>query len=324
MDSRTYCARPNSIERQLHLHHHPRIVAMCVSDAKDVQPKSSSWLDIPSVEQRQAWIDKLNERVVQITEVQKKNATDLAPEFVYSQQPMTLLTSGYPIYQLRSAYAVYFYTLFALSLLAYGVLQLPPALTVLCCVSMLIGYDLYSGILHVVFDHPSNIAIPVLGQPCLEFQWHHSIPDDIVRKSFLDVCGDLNVVILLVSLINIAILPLDNPISYVMGGSKLLLAYFGQYSHKSAHSVGKQLGSTAKWLQRSGVMISTKDHMMHHQPPYSIDFCLIGICNPVIDFLRTVTHSNAIWLTVFFIWSVTDLYLFTHGLTRLATFLHWM
>lgn len=34
-----------------------------------------------------------------------------------------------------------------------------------------------SGVLHVVLDHPGNIALPFFGQACLEFQWHHHVPD---------------------------------------------------------------------------------------------------------------------------------------------------
>ena len=56
-------------------------------------------------------------------------------------------------------------------------------------------YDLYSGILHVVLDEPANISLPFIGQPCLEFQWHHFIPSDIAREHFLDVAGDLNIAV---------------------------------------------------------------------------------------------------------------------------------
>merc|ERR1712161_128883 len=130
-------------------------------------------------------------------------------------------------------------------------------------------------------DHPSNIALPILGQPCLEFQWHHAIPDDLVRKSFIDVCGDLNVVVLIVIGINLCLLDLEKPsgVAFVIGGMKLFMAV---------------------WLQKYGFMISPKEHMAHHKPPHDLDFCLIGLCNPIIDLLRKITTNNMIWLIVFF------------------------
>lgn len=287
---------------------------------------------------REILIDKLNERVTKITQKEMEKhaqqqqqqqqqkataATTLAPEFVYAQTPMTTLRAGFPIYQLRSQYLVFGYTLFFVTTILYlTTFVVHPMVSTICLLTMFIGYDLYSGVLHVVFDHPSNIAIPILGQPCLEFQWHHSIPDDIVRKSFIDVCGDLNVVILIVMLINLYLLPITtNPIALLLGAMKLGMAYFGQFSHRSAHSVGKSLPRISKLLQQYHIMISQKDHMDHHTPPYSIDYCLIGVCNPIIDALRKVTTSNTIWLTVFLLWSVFDLYVMNLFVTHVVTYL---
>jgi hypothetical protein len=43
-------------------------------------------------------------------------------------------------------------------------------------VFMYLWVDMYGGILHVVLDTPEFIPLPVLGEPCLEFQWHHLLP----------------------------------------------------------------------------------------------------------------------------------------------------
>ena len=260
---------------------------------------------------RQEKIDLLNERVVKITEKEvresKASGRKLAPEFVHAQQKMTTLTAGAPVYQLRSAVMVYTYAISTALLIIKGATMLHPMTTLLCLITMFIGYDFYSGVLHVVLDHPDNIALPILGQPCLEFQWHHAIPDDIVRKDFVDVCGDLNVVVLILAAINLYLLDLNSGVAMVIGGLKLWMAYFGQFSHKSAHAFGKERSQVAGWLQSCGFMISPKDHMAHHKPPHDIDFCLIGLCNPIIDALRVATTNNVAWLTLFFVWSVFDL-----------------
>eukprot|EP00977_Amphora_coffeiformis_P018789 scaffold6722_cov173-Amphora_coffeaeformis.AAC.8 len=260
---------------------------------------------------RQEKIDLLNERVVKITakEVQKAKQAGrkLAPEFVYAQQKMTTLTAGSPVYQLRSSVLVYAYAIGTALLILKGATMLHPLTTALCVLTMFLGYDFYSGVLHVVLDHPDNIALPILGQPCLEFQWHHAIPDDLVRKDFVDVCGDLNVVVMILAAINLYLLDLNSGVAMVIGGLKLWMAYFGQFSHKSAHAFGPARGGFATWLQKYGFMISCKDHMSHHKPPYDVDFCLIGFCNPAIDALRSLTTNNAAWLSLFFVWSILDL-----------------
>lgn len=166
----------------------------------------------------------------------------------------------------------------------------------------------FVGVLHVVLDHPGNIPLPVLGQPCLEFQWHHRIPDDIVRKDFVDVVGDLNVVCGILCGIHYAYSANmgTDAVAMQLTGLKLWMAYFGQFSHRSAHTASK-LHPIPKALQQCGVMISVKDHKSHHTPPHDTDFCLIGVMNPIVALARRITTSNALWLTVFFAMSIFDI-----------------
>jgi hypothetical protein len=305
---------------------------MCLVDKTAVELKASEKVSsevkpIATATPRELKIIKLNERVTSITnakiaESEKKNE-ELALEFVHSQQAMTALTAGLPVYVTRSAPLVYFYLALGIVLFVMGASQLNLFVSLVCIGTMFLGYDIYSGILHVVLDHPSNIALPVLGQACFEFQWHHSIPDDLVRKDFVDVCGDLNVVIGIISAINLFLLRdfvFTSSVAHVLCGSKIFMAYFGQFSHRSAHSVGTRLSAPAKWLQNMGFMISTKDHMDHHKPPYEEDYCLIGVCNPIIDAMRKVTHSNTAWLSIFLVWSIFDLYAYIHLIEMAVTY----
>ena len=263
---------------------------------------------------RAAKIAKLNERVRTITAKKVASAGkdgELEPEFIAAQRPATLLRAGAPVYQQRSATLVALYTIIGVGLVIFGASQLHPLVALASIATVYIGYDLYSGFVHVVLDHPDNIRLPLLGQPCLEFQWHRAIPDDLVRKDFCDVCGDLNVVIGLLMLLNVALLDLHSPIALTMGGTKILMAYVGQFSHMSAHTIGHGSGSftrqLARVLQDTGLMISTKAHWEHHQAPYDKDFCLIGLCNPIIDALRRITVNNTAWIVGFVLFSLFDL-----------------
>jgi len=268
-------------------------------------------------EERQRQVDALNVRVQKLTKVAianaEKSGKPLDPEYVFAQQPMTTLVAGTPVYQVRSAELVYLYCLGATVLIVCGMSRISFLATAMSMMIMFLGYDLYSGVLHVVLDHPDNISLPILGQPCLEFQWHHAIPDDLVRKDFADVCGDLNVVILIMTIINCYLLDVTNPsgVSMVIGGMKLYMAYFGQYSHRSAHSFARN-APVAEWLQKKGIMISPKDHLSHHKAPHDTDFCLIGLCNPIIMAMRDVTINNAVWLSMFLVWSVIDMVVYVN------------
>lgn len=287
-----------------------------------------SIMGLPSViigtcEKRIATADKLNLIVEKKTkaavEESKKTGGPLSPEFVAGSRPKSVLWAGVPIYEVRTGYLPFVYMAIASGMIAYGTSHTSLATTLLCGIAMFVLYDFYSGILHVVLDCPANIALPVIGQPCLEFQWHHSIPDDIVRKPFVDVVGDLNVVCFILMVIHITFSSkmCTDPVALTLTGFKLFMAYFGQFSHRSAHDVNGK-NPVVKALQKAGLMISTRNHQSHHKPPHDKDFCLIGVCNPIFNVARTAIPNDRVWLVLFTLWTFFDVKLATMTLTSVA------
>ena len=71
----------------------------------------------------------------------------------------------------------------------------------------------------------------MIGQACLEFQWHHHVPSDIVVKGLFESCADLN----LVGGCSLAIQYCwgssfgADKLALAACGFKLLTAYFGQF-----------------------------------------------------------------------------------------------
>jgi hypothetical protein len=65
-------------------------------------------------------------------------------------------------------------------------------------------------------------------------------------------------------------------------------------------------------------MISTKEHSLHHTPPYELDFCLVGVCNPIIDAMRKVTTHPTVWLSLLVVWSIVDVKLLAHALAAIV------
>jgi len=89
------------------------------------------------------------------------------------------------VYQERSTLAVYFY--FGVIAYCFSAMLYSPAYLFLCLLIMMIHVDLYGAVLHVVLDHAPFCALPIIDAGCLEFQWHHAIPRDIVSKPFVQV-----------------------------------------------------------------------------------------------------------------------------------------
>lgn len=264
---------------------------------------------------RQHAIRSLNEEVERKTlaavEKAKESGKELSEIYRRALIPMSPggVWAGKPIYVSRNDY--YSIALFCIStfmVLKYA-LVVDILHTIICILVSYFWYDLYSGILHVVLDEPKNISLPFIGQPCLEFQWHHFIPSDIAREHFLDVAGDLNIAVSIMATLHIVWSSswISRPYCTMFAGLKLLMAWFGQYSHRSAHSPRpKTLSPITKFLQRAGLMISNKAHKAHHKPPHDEDFCLLGVMEPVIEFMRHYIKNRYVWLGIFLFVSAYD------------------
>ena len=312
------CVPPSSSARD---HDATRAATTKLSGNMITKSETKSRKEIPTQklsrrENRKRQIDALNVRVEKLTKVAIANAETsgkpLEAEYIYAQQPMTALWAGTPVYQMRSAFMVYLFTIGTGILIAYGVSQISYFATALSVTIIFFGYDVYSGVLHVVFDHPDNISLPIFGQACLEFQWHHAIPDDLVRRDFVDVCGDLNAVAFILAIINCYLLDISNPspVAMVIGGMKLWMAYLGQFSHRSAHTAATSRSPVVNWLQHFGFLNSPKEHLLHHKPPHDNGFCLIGVCNPIIEAMRAVTTNIFLWMVLFLVWSIFDVVIY--------------
>lgn len=181
-------------------------------------------------------------------------------------------------------------------------ISLSPSYYALCLSAVLLYFesDLYSGILHIVLDNPMNLGRSnyvleaIMFQGCLEFQWHHEIPRDIVHKGLLSSCADLNVVVtanmIAVALVhglpsttmttnidddNTATATTHKQLLWSIMGLKLLYGYFGQYNHLMAHTSTKDRPALVKLLQQYHIMLDDKKHNGHHRT-YDENFCLLG------------------------------------------------
>lgn len=188
-------------------------------------------------------------------------------------------------------------------------------------------YDIYSGVLHIVHDNPIMMTMPVIGEPTLEFQWHHHIPQDLTSKSFLEVCGDLNVVTPLIKVLYFAPYPFfgfRNPMALILISWKLFFAFFGQLCHAMSHTPPHRRPKWVTKLQSAGVMVSPKEHWGHHKS-YDDNYCIgSGIWNraltPFLNFTNWVHKaigsnddiSAYCWLAGFLAMSVFDVPLTNH------------
>jgi hypothetical protein len=195
-----------------------------------------------------------------------------------------------------------------------------PANIILSAVFMFFWYDFFSGLIHIVLDNPEFIKFPLIGTPCLEFQWHHHIPLDLSSKDFLETCGDLNTVSCCLGAIYFGVLDLSS-IGCCMACFKMLFAYFGQFCHCMAHTPANRRPAWVEVLQNNGVMVSPLEHGVHHKT-YDDNFCIgSGICNPLITWCtKNMPANKYFWLISFLLCASLDVLAINYVLCRYFDF----
>ena len=126
-------------------------------------------------------IDRLNrmvdEKVKSFVEDSKKTGKEISPEVdaVYNGKCV--------VYKNRNTFIPIIFSTVSISIL---LIHYNSPWTILTAgLFSFFWYDFFSGILHVVLDNPQFIKVPILSEPCLEFQWHHHIPFVNIPNSYI-------------------------------------------------------------------------------------------------------------------------------------------
>jgi ubiquitin-conjugating enzyme E2 variant len=137
--------------------------------------------------------------------------------------------------------------------------------------SVAIG-DLGTGVFHWSVDNYGGLGTPVVGTICHAFQGHHVSPWTITFRSLANnlykvAYGCATPLLLL------TVLPGIGP--YVRLFSALFINWWlvSQELHKLSHL--KKTPPLVKKAMDAGLILSKKDHGMHHTPPFSTHYCIL-------------------------------------------------
>lgn len=233
---------------------------------------------------------------------------------------MEAVRQGAQVYHHRHRWLVVVYALMSL----FSLYQAPSV--VLGAVSLAIMWvvvDVYGAVLHVVLDEPAFINAPIIkdliGPAALEFQWHHTIPRDIVSKSFLEVCGDLNLTVALHLVWHVMIWGFNSPLANAMAGAKIMMAYLGQWAHRMAHTPDSARPAWATTAQSLGLLVTPALHRVHHSGNHDEAFPILsGFTSPFVAWLLKVMPDRRMWLLLFGVMSFGDIYVCTRLLSAVT------
>ncbi len=219
----------------------------------------------------------------------------------------TLASSDFRAYEHRSVPFLAFTAALIVFFIGSGwLLRDQPLLLVVAVIGMFFIEDLFSGVLHIVLDDPRNITSPLFARGALEFQAHHVLPKDIVRKPFFDVLGDLNPIVIGHLVVLGAITQFQNPLVNFLLGAKLTFAWWGQFSHRCAHEAPEKRAPWVRAFQRLGLLLRPDSHNLHHTH-YDRSFTITsGASNLILDRVyRVMPHRHA-WAVIFIALTVAD------------------
>jgi hypothetical protein len=194
-----------------------------------------------------------------------------------------------------------------LSLCVYGLAQTTQPLALLATFVFLYFYvDFYSGVLHVVLDNPKFVTLPLIGVPCVEFQWHHTLPYDISTRRLLDVWGDLNVLLLAKSVFLFGICGFTTT-AFMVAGVGYGFGYANQFSHRLAHTAPRNRSTLATWLQERRLLLPPEIHHVHHNDHTESFPVLSGHSRGLIQRMLGIVPNGYPWLGLFLVLTALDL-----------------
>lgn len=161
--------------------------------------------------------------------------------------------------------------------------------------SIILG-DFSTGVFHWSVDNYGSIKTPIFGSVCVAFQGHHESPWTITFRSFANnvykICyGTIPALTILSVFTNI------DPLTRTFFSLYINWWLISQELHKYSHM--RKTPKFVKILQDWGIILSKKEHGLHHTSPFEAHYCILtGICNPVLDKTNFFRYLERIIYTI--------------------------
>ena len=161
----------------------------------------------------------------------------------------------------------------------------------LVLLSSIIFGDFATGVFHWSVDNYGSIKTPIFGAVCVAFQGHHDTPWTITFRSFAN--NVFKICYATIGFLSLLMLTNPGPLTRIFFTLFINWWMLSQEFHKYAHM--KVVPPKWKLLQDSGIILSKKEHGLHHTPPFEGHYCILtGICNPILDNTKFFRHLERI------------------------------
>lgn len=157
----------------------------------------------------------------------------------------------------------------------WGAVQLTTALT-----GAVFFSDFFSGIFHWGADNYGDGDTPIFGSVIVAFQGHHANPWTITHRGFFNNVHKIAKGVIPLMLLSLLVTP--SPAARLFAVVFFNCQILSQEFHKLSHTVKPP--PLVTWLQEKGVILSRKEHGLHHSSPFESNYCILtGTCNSFLD-----------------------------------------
>jgi len=158
--------------------------------------------------------------------------------------------------------------------------------------------DFFSGVVHWGADTWGSLDTPLVGQSFIRsFREHHLSPVAICKHDVIEVNGDNCMVVLPFLLVTTIVTPKSDDVYFLFIHTFLVVTCFWigitNQIHKWTHTY--KLPYTVEVLMDMGMMLSKKDHAVHHRNPFDKYYCITtGWLNPVLANINFWTRLEGV------------------------------
>jgi len=171
----------------------------------------------------------------------------------------------------------------------------------LCCCTLSMSLaDFFSGIVHWAADTWGTLETPLVGNSFIRsFREHHVDPVAITRHDLFETNGD-NCMVTIPILFVTALSTVDTLYDYFVQSFLLLLVFWvclTNQIHKWSHTY--RLPKYVILLMDLGIILSKKDHGIHHKMPFDKYYCITnGWLNPYLASINFWKRLESVITTV--------------------------
>jgi hypothetical protein len=160
--------------------------------------------------------------------------------------------------------------------------------------------EVNSGLFHIVFDNEVFNDWPILGPLAIDFQAHHFKPALITKWRATDLLKTIHGPALIICVPQV-ILTNDSEVLRPFWFFSIILVQVMFMAHRWAHIMPKDNHPIVRWCQDNGLLLSMREHIVHHKTYDSNWSIFTGWSNSMFNYItkELLSPENTVYGVIY-------------------------